>query len=356
MDDRLYHSRRHLPELIELEQLILLAGKLLRTDIIGQIQYGDINLPFYRLELGSDKKNAPTLILIGGIHGIERIGTQVILAFLRSYITRLKWDPLTRQQLEHVRLIIYPIVNPAGMWANRRCNGQGVDLMRNAPVEAEQRPAFMVGGHRISKHLPWYRGKSDSPMELEAQLLCDDVALSLKGQSHCISLDCHSGFGKRDRVWFPYAKTRRPWPNIHNALALTQLFESSYPNHDIYLFEPQANSYTTHGDLWDFIYDQYVSANGGIDSSSCYLPLTLELGSWLWLKKNPSRLFNRHSMLDYSSLFNPMLPHRHARILRRHLTFFEFLLSAVRSMGDWQCSMGDELYYEALNRWYQTNG
>ena len=49
-----------MPELIELEQLILLAGKLLRTDIIGQIQYGDINLPFYRLELGSDKKNAPT--------------------------------------------------------------------------------------------------------------------------------------------------------------------------------------------------------------------------------------------------------------------------------------------------------
>lgn len=356
MDDRLYHSRRHLPELIELEQLILLAGDLLRADIVGQIKCADIQLPFYRLELGADKQIAPTLILIGGVHGIERIGTQVILAFLRSYINRLKWDPLIRQQLQHVRLIIYPIVNPVGMWANRRCNGHGVDLMRNAPIEAEQSPAFLVGGHRISKHLPWYRGKRDAPMQLEAQLLCNDILQSLKGNSHCISLDCHSGFGNRDRVWFPYAKTRRPWGNIHNALALTQLFESSYPNHDIYLFEPQANSYTTHGDLWDYIYDEYHKTNGGADHSNCYLPLTLELGSWLWLKKNPSRFFNRHSMFDYSSLFNPILPHRHARILRRHLTFFEFLLSAVRSMADWQCLATSEIYDQALHRWYQNNG
>jgi hypothetical protein len=348
MKDKLYHSKRHLPELIELEQLIASAKDHIRPAIIGQIEHKSIKLPFYRLELGSTQPVTPTLVLVGGIHGIERIGSQVILAFLRTLIKRLAWDPWIHEQLQQVRLVIYPIVNPVGMWDNQRCNGNGIDLMRNAPIDADQSPAFLVGGHRISRHLPWYRGKKNSPMEMEAQLLVNDIAQTLKGQQHCISLDCHSGFGSRDRIWFPYARSKLPWPNIANALAITKLFESTYNHHEFYLFEPQANSYTTHGDLWDYMYDEFSQYN----PNGQYLPLTLEMGSWLWVKKNPRHLFN------YSSLFNPILPHRHARIMRRHLTLFEFLLSAVRSMPNWQCSDGsfNPLYHAALDRWYQNNG
>jgi len=354
MNDRFYHSRRHLPELIELEQLILLAGGDVRSTVIGSIAHKGQSLPFYRLELGCQKPTCPTLVLVGGVHGIERIGSQVILAFLSTIIQRLKWDASIHEQLQNVRLIIYPIVNPTGMWDNQRSNRHGVDLMRNAPVEAEGSPAFLVGGHRISRHLPWYRGKKDAPMEEESQLLVDDIALSLCGQPHCISLDCHSGFGSRDRVWFPYAKSKRPWPDIANALALTKLFESTYPSHDFYLFEPQSNSYTTHGDLWDYIYDVYKVSN----ASGLYLPLTLEMGSWLWLKKNPRQFFNSSTLFNLNSLFNPMLPHRQTRIMRRHLTFLEFLLSSVRSMSNWQCTDVDfnPLYHAALDRWYQNHG
>lgn len=348
MKDKLYHSRRYLPELIELEQLISSSRGFIRPAIIGQIEHKSIKLPFYRLELGSREAIAPTLILVGGIHGIERIGSQVVLSFLRTIVKRLTWDPSINEQLQQVRLVIYPIVNPAGMWDNQRCNSNGVDLMRNAPVNADQRPAFLVGGHRISRHLPWYRGKKNQPMEYEAQLLVDDVATTLRGQQYCISLDCHSGFGSRDRIWFPYAHSIKPWPNIANALALTKLFESSYNSHEFYLFEPQANSYTTHGDLWDYMYDNFSQTN----PNGQFLPLTLEMGSWLWIKKNPSHLFN------YSSLFNPILPHRHARMMRRHLTLFEFLLSAVRAMPNWQCTKANinAHYQAALERWYQNNG
>lgn len=354
MDDRLYHSRRHLPELIELEQLISLAGDAIRTETLGSIAHKGQMLPFYRLELGSQKPICPNLILVGGVHGIERIGSQVVIAFLRTIIQRLNWDASIHEQLQNVRLIIYPIVNPVGMWENQRANGRGVDLMRNAPVDAEQRPAFMVGGHRLSRHLPWYRGNKGAAMEYESQLLCDNIALSLADQKHVISLDCHSGFGSRDRIWFPYAKSKQPWPKIADALALTKLFESTYTCHDFYLFEPQAKSYTTHGDLWDYIYDRYAENKG----TGLYLPLTLEMGSWLWLKKNPSLFFKPSSVFNLHSLFNPVLPHRHARIMRRHLTFFEFLLSSVRSMESWQCADAEfnPLYHAALDRWYQNNG
>jgi len=83
-----------------------------------------------------------------------------------------------------------------------------------------------------------------------------------------------------------------------------------------------------------------------------YLPLTLEMGSWLWVKKNPRHLFRYHS------LFNPILPHRHQRILRRHFTLIEFLMSAVRSMPTWAPSTAadkQQLYQRACDRWYPHN-
>ena len=41
--------------------------------------------------------------------------------------------------------------------------------MRNAPVDAEEKPAFLLGGHTISKVLPWYRGNVSGPESMEAE-------------------------------------------------------------------------------------------------------------------------------------------------------------------------------------------
>jgi len=347
---RIYQIKRALPELFELEKLIDTGHQHLRVSVAADISLDDarlpasLTLPFYVLETGSDAPLAPTLVLIGGVHGIERIGTQVILSFLRTLLRRLEWDPAIHEQLAQVRLVMIPLVNPGGMWRNTRANPNGVDLMRNAPVDAQHNTP-LVGGQRLSKHLPWYRGKKGAPMEAENQALTETIRRVLSQQKHCISLDCHSGFGSKDRIWFPYAKSLDPWPSIAEAYALTQLFEHTYPSHDVYLFEPQAHAYTTHGDIWDYLYDDYCARQ----PDGLYLPLTLEMGSWLWLRKNP-----RH-LLRYHSFFNPMLPHRHQRILRRHLTLFDFLLSAVRSMPGWAPDNTHSktlLHRRAIERWY----
>lgn len=345
MIQRIYQIKRALPELFELESLIDSGHRHIRVSTPVHIDQQGLQLPFYVLEMGSDAPLAPTLALIGGVHGIERIGTQVILSFLRTFLRRLEWDPVAHEQLAQIRLIIIPIVNPGGMLKNTRANPNGVDLMRNAPVDAEQNTPFLVGGQRISRMIPWYRGKKDEPMEIENLALTGTIQQVLSGQKHCISLDCHSGFGSTDRIWFPYAKSRYPWPNLPEAYALTELFEHTYPSHDVYLFEPQANSYTTSGDVWDYLYELYTGQN----PDGLYLPLTLEMGSWLWVKKNPRHLFRYHN------LFNPILPHRHQRILRRHLTLFDFLMSATRSMPGWAPQTAHDkarLHNQALNRWY----
>lgn len=348
MIQRIYQINKALPELTELEQLIEQGRHHLRVSVPAHIQQGSFRLPFYVLEMGASTPLAPTLALIGGVHGIERIGSQVILSFLRTLLRRLDWDPTAMEMLAQIRLVVIPIVNPGGMWNNSRANPNGVDLMRNAPVDAIGSTPFLVGGQRISRHLPWYRGRKGEPMETESQALIDSIRASLKYQKHCITLDCHSGFGYKDRIWFPYAKSTEPWPGLPEACALTQLFEHSYPSHNMYLFEPQAHSYTTHGDLWDYLYDDYMAQQ----PDGLYLPLTLEMGSWLWVKKNPRHLFRYHS------LFNPILPHRHQRILRRHFTLIEFLMSAVRSMPTWapdNAADKQQLYQRACDRWYPYN-
>ena len=345
MIQRIYHIKRALPELFELERLIETSHQHIRVSVPTHITQQDVQLPFYVLEMGSNAPLAPTLALIGGVHGIERIGTQVILSFLRTLLRRLDWDPVAHEQLAQIRLVIIPIVNPGGMWRNTRANPNGVDLMRNAPVDALHKTPFLIGGQRISKHLPWFRGKKDATMEEENIALTQTMAQIFANQKHCVSLDCHSGFGSKDRIWFPYAKSLLPWPNLAEAFALTEKFEHTYPSHDLYLFEPQALSYTTNGDVWDYVYDRYCQQQ----PNGLYLPLTLEMGSWLWVRKNPRHLFRYHSF------FNPILPHRHQRILRRHFTLMDFLMSAVRSMPSWapvNSSHKAELYRRALERWY----
>src|SRR5690606_31305899 len=101
-----------------------------------------------------------------------------------------------------------------------------------------------------------------------------------------ITLDVHSGFGAQDRFWFPYATSHKPFPQLPETLALKRLFDESYPHH-FYRFEPMSAEYTIHGDLWDYLFKKHQEEK----RAGVFLPYTLEMGSWLWLKKNPLQIF-----------------------------------------------------------------
>jgi len=278
----------------------------------------------------------------GGVHGLERIGSEVVVAYLKTLLKRLQWDRLLHQKLENVRLIFMPLVNPGGLLQGTRANPSGVDLMRNAPVESLEKVPLLIGGQRLSSALPWYRGQEGQPMEIEATALCQVVERELLSRRFSLALDCHSGFGLSDRIWFPYARSRQPIPHLAEVHALIELFDQTYENHD-YMFEPQSSQYCTHGDLWDYLYQQ------ACDRQKVFLPLTLEMGSWLWVKKNPRQLFSRHGM------FNPQIEHRQQRVLRRHIKWMEFLSKAAYSWTAW-LPEGEQRTREnkaALVRWYE---
>ncbi|HWU43250.1 MAG TPA: M14 family zinc carboxypeptidase [Bdellovibrio sp.] len=332
-----------LHEIQQIEQRIKNLGSAARAEVLAYSEADGLRLPIYKLSFGTTNPEAPVLGFIGGVHGLERIGAQVTVALMNSLSELAVWDKSLQRTLENVRIFFIPTVNPVGIFRKTRSNPRGVDLMRNAPVEADHPPRFL-GGHRYTKRLPWYRGELNRPMEIEAQALIRGVQEEISQSRLAITIDSHSGFGLQDRLWFPYAKTLKPFPEVSLMYSLKQLLDRTYPHH-FYRVEPQAGTYTTHGDLWDYLYDQHQ----GLARGKQYLPLCLEMGSWMWLKKNPWQIFMPEGP------FNPLIGHRHNRTLRRHNTLMEFLIRAVSSPEAWaQLSANDIDSYEqkAQELWY----
>lgn len=331
------------PELEELQRLLDAAPDGVDVRVLCRVPHADGELPVYGVAFGSPVPDARAVGYFGGVHGLERIGARVVIAFLRALLQRLRWDEALHDLLSRVRLLFVPLVNPVGMVRGTRANGQGVDLMRNAPVEALDPVPFLVGGQRISPGLPWYRGRPGEPMQAESAALCTAVEEQLQGRPLALALDCHSGFGLRDRLWFPYAHRRAPIEHVAELHELHRIFTESHANHP-YVFEPQSRQYLAHGDLWDHLYRRSLQ-RGGV-----FLPLTLEMGSWLWVKKNPRQLFSR------AGIFNPHIEHREQRVLRRHMPLLEFAMHAAAGSSRW-LPTGEaraDAHRRALALWYSA--
>jgi len=332
------------PELEQLERIIEQFGDRAQTEVIERIRYKGREFPIHCITLGSTSPDAPVLAFFGGVHGLEKIGSEVILTYMQTLSQLLHWDEELLTRLEKSRLVFVPIVNPVGVCFGTRSNGNGVDLMRNSPVEGIG-ATRLYSGQRITPRLPWYRGDASS-MEKEALALCRVVDQHLFNAPLSIALDLHSGFGIKDRLWFPYASRKIPFAFIAETLALKELFDRCYQHH-IYKIEPTCQEYVINGDLWDYLFDEFMRR---VPNQQLFLPLTLEMGSWIWLRKSPMHLFSRHG------LFHPLLPHRMQRVFRRHFMLFDFLHRSLLSPDKWtQLQEQQKLSYRkmASGLWYE---
>jgi hypothetical protein len=154
-----------LPELDDIDRLAGQLSRYGRVEMLAHVGALDCVHPITAFVLGDDASDAPTFAIVGGVHGLERIGTHVALAAMTTLAETLRWDELLRASLRTTRLVLVPLVNPGGMSMGRRSNPRGVDLMRNAPAHPRGQGTFLVGGHGLSPLLPWYRGREDGCME-----------------------------------------------------------------------------------------------------------------------------------------------------------------------------------------------
>ena len=326
-----------LPEIIEIEKLITEFQSVLHVRLLGHVGDKDKKFPSYLLSIGNQDPDAPALGWVGGVHGLERIGSQVVIALLKSVLQMQLWDESLQETLKKIRIFFVPTVNPWGMYNRRRSNSAGVDLMRNAPIDGEGKIPYLLGGHRFSANLPWYRGEV---FQQENLLLQSAIENQVMGSKFSWSVDVHSGFGWQDQIWFPFAKSKIPFDDLSYLYRFKTFYESTHPYH-FYKFEPQ--SYQTHGDVWDYFYLMMKSRG------QRFMPLTLELGSWNWLKKNPLQILSREG------LFYPFQPHRQKRILRRHWTLFDFMIRMTASYDKWavlDAEQFEQARSNAMELWY----
>lgn len=311
----------------ELARLTAATDKFDKLGILDQqfwFSWQGERYPLPIVKFGPSRETAaPTLLLSSGVHGLERIGVELSLSLIDTLSQRMRWDLSLNQIFEKVRLVVIPFVNPYGFVHFRRSNVNHVDLMRNAPLDAEARTPWLIGGHRLSRNLPWYRGLANE-LESEAKILCDRVLQESARSPVLVSLDIHSGFGVMDRLWFPFAYSNRPFPLLEEISALVDIYEENFPYHT-YRIQPQSHDYMTHGDLWDYMFLEHQK-----QSTNIFLPLSLEMGSWNWIKKNPLQMFSK------LGFFNPVKNHRRARTLRRHYGLIDFLLRSLYSERFWK--------------------
>lgn len=310
-------------EFKNIKDLVQKSPDIVKHTVLDTVRYKDRNYDLHSFSIGKKDPNVPVFGIFGGVHGLEQVGAHVVLSYLNYIIEQLQWDESLYDLFQRVRLVSMPIVNPVGFVHLKRSNGNGVDLMRNAPIDSDEKVLPLIGGHYISPKLMWYRGKRDE-MEKESHTLCQFVKNEMLASKYAVSIDFHSGFGFKDRLWYPYACSTKRFKELDKVENLKRLLEKTIPHH-IYKIEPQSDNYTTHGDLWDYLYFHKKEKY----KDQTFLPLTLEMGSWIWLKKNPSQIFNK------LGLYNPIKDHRFDRAMRRHFLMIDFFLRATANPKSW---------------------
>ncbi len=293
-------------------------------ETLAKVDHDGSSFPIYGLSMGSKDKKAPVLGLFAGVHGLEKIGSHVLIQHLNYLAHLLKWNQAARELMKKTRLVCIPIVNPAGMFHNRRSTMTGIDIIRNGPDCMKVGPKNLVSGHRISPKLPWYMGQPGE-MALETKTLINFVKKEIYPSDFAFTLDLHSGFGLRDRLWFPYSKNKSPFPFYKIAQHFKTSIKKGMPYH-IYKVEPQSESYLINGDPWDHLFDEYYKLHFG---KKIFIPWTLEMGSWLWVRKNPKQIFS------FKGMFNPVVSHRYKRVLRRHRFLLNYLHQVVCHWQEW---------------------
>ncbi|HEY4804330.1 MAG TPA: M14 family zinc carboxypeptidase, partial [Paraburkholderia sp.] len=100
----------------DLKEILDAGARWFDIHSAGEIEVRGRTFSLYVAAIGSRDPAAPAIGFFGGIHGLERIGSQLVLDYMRALVGRLAWDELLMQQLESVRIVFAPIFNPGGMW------------------------------------------------------------------------------------------------------------------------------------------------------------------------------------------------------------------------------------------------
>ena len=92
----------------ELHRILDRLGDRGRVEVLARVDHEGHSFPIYGVVVGNPDPTAPTFALIGGVHGLERIGTRVVLAYMHTLVELLGWDRVLSSALERSRMLFVP--------------------------------------------------------------------------------------------------------------------------------------------------------------------------------------------------------------------------------------------------------
>jgi protein MpaA len=125
--------------------------------------------PLFYEEFGFNDANnkSPVNLLFCGVHGDEPSGIYICFQIVREML----FD--NPEALKDLRLVIAPIVNPDGFFANTRENANGVDPNRNLPTQDWDQLAqkVWINYKKDPRKYPGVQGGSEPESRLQAYLI-----------------------------------------------------------------------------------------------------------------------------------------------------------------------------------------
>ena len=76
----------------DLEQLIESFGTRARARVIAHVHHGERSYPLHCVVVGSPDPEAPSIGYFAGAHGLEKIGSEVVLAYMHTLLELMRWE------------------------------------------------------------------------------------------------------------------------------------------------------------------------------------------------------------------------------------------------------------------------
>ena len=305
------------PEVRKIKTLAEKFPDLIKIELLDYIEHNGYRAPVYSFYMGhKPDPSLPTIAFMSCFHGVEWIGGKVLSDYVEHLVRETNWDADTKAMIGKVNICGIPVVNPIGRIERTRQNARGIDLMRNAPVIAEK-ALFLLGGQKLTRRLPWFMGEG---IEQENQIVLDFLRDHVFPSDFKITLDVHSAFLRHPRIWMPYASGKKVPDKEKKIFAEIRKHLYTIYRHHPYKYEKQTDLYSTHGDFWDYNFDQHLKSGKGT-----YLPLTLEISSFKWAIRN---LLSRWTV---EAIFNPINRHQSRDEYIKHMMIFDFIIKFAKN-------------------------
>ncbi len=312
-----YQTVKESPEIKKIRVLSEKFPELIKMELLDHVEHNGYRAHIYGFFIGhKPDPKLPTIAFFSCFHGVEWIGGRVLADYLEHLVREMNWDEDAKAMLSKVNICGIPVVNPIGRIERTRQNARGIDLMRNAPIIAE-RALFLLGGQKFSKNIPWYMGEG---IEKENQIVLNFLDNYVYPSELKITLDIHSAFLRHPRIWMPYASGKKVPDKEKKIFNEIKKYLYTIYRHHPYRYEKQTDLYSTHGDFWDYNFDNHLSKGKGI-----YLPLTLEISSFKWAIKN---IMSRWTM---EAVFNPLDRHDSRDEYIKHMMIFDFIIKFAKN-------------------------